>query len=274
MAKGGQIALYRLNHLKSKGIPLIIAHGTISNADTVRALGDYLAGLGFDCWLLDWGGHGLSRAFSRRQDFEYPAFNDVPVALSTVLETTEQKQVYWVSHSGGGHLPLMYLARHPEYQDRIAGIVTMGAQATDGALGVKYKTRAWFLKWVTNLFSQTPKWLISVGTEGEPTRLLAQWSEWNLMQRWVGKDGFDYMSGLSGLKIPVFMLAGSKDDIAPVSGCQKLYNALGSTDKSFLTCSVFNGFDKEYTHGQLIRGRAASGEIYPRIGAWLGQRIS
>ncbi len=70
---------------------------------------------------------------------------------------TGKKQIYWVSHSGGGHLPLMYLARYPEHQEKMAGIVTMGAQATDAALGMKYKARAWALKWVTNFCNRTPK---------------------------------------------------------------------------------------------------------------------
>ena len=60
-----------------------------------------------------------------------------------------------------------------------------------------------------------------MGTEGEPTRLLAQWSKWNLRQKWMGEDGFDYMSGLAKIKIPALIFAGSNDDIAPVSGCKK-----------------------------------------------------
>ena len=272
MDKGGRIALYRLDQPDSKGCPLIITHGTISNADTVRGLGCYLAESGFDCWLLEWGGHGDACASGRHQDFEYPAFNDLPAALGRVLEATGKGRVYWVSHSGGGHLPLMYLARYPELQEKFVGIVAMGAQATDAAQGLKYKARALALKWVTSLLGRTPKQMISVGTEGEPTRLLAQWSDWNLSRRWTGKDGFDYMAALAAVTIPVFMLAGSRDDIAPVSGCRKFYDNLGSRDKSFVTCSVSHGFRKDYTHGQLIRGRAARAEIYPRITAWLEER--
>ena len=39
---GGRIALYRLHVEKLTGLPVIIAHGTISNADTVRTLGKFL----------------------------------------------------------------------------------------------------------------------------------------------------------------------------------------------------------------------------------------
>ncbi len=193
MEKGGQIALHRLNDSRPPGIPVIIAHGTISNVDTVRDLGRYLAALGFDCWLMEWGGHGQSIASSKRQDFEYRACNDFPAAINTILHVTGQKQIYWVSHSGGGHLPLMYIARNPEYQEKIAGMVTIGAQATDAAQGFKYIIRAFILLFVTNLLGQTPKALLPAGTEGEPTRLIAQWARWNLRQKWIGEDGFNYM---------------------------------------------------------------------------------
>jgi oxygen-independent coproporphyrinogen-3 oxidase len=272
MEGGGKIALYRLKNLNPIGLPLIIAHGMISNSEAVRDLGWYLTQLGFDCWLLEWGGHGQSTAFNKRQDFEYPAFNDLPTAISKIIQVTGQQRVYWVSHSGGCHLALMYLARNPERQEKFAGLVTIGAQATDAALGLKHKVRALMLWWVTNLFGQTPRALVSVGTEGEPTRLLAQWSKWNLRGKWMGEDGFDYMNGLAKIKIPALIFAGSNDDIAPVSGCKKVYEAIGSVDKTWLVCSISNHFSKDFTHGKLIRGEAAKNEIFPQVGEWLKKR--
>jgi len=272
MENGGNVALYRLNNSNPIGLPLVIAHGTISNSEAVRGLGRYLTQLGFDCWLFEWGGHGQSTAFSKQQDFEYPAFNDLPAAIAKIIQVTGQQRVYYDSHSGGGHLALMYLARNPERQKKIAGLVTVGAQATDAALGLKYKARALVLWWVTNLFGRTPRVLVLVGTEGEPTRLLAQWSKWNLRQKWMGEDGFDYMNGLAKINIPALSLAGSNDNIAPVSGCRKVYEALGSADKTWLVCSISNNFSKDFTHGQLIYGKAAKYEIYPRIGEWLMKR--
>lgn len=274
MESGGKIALYRLNNSDPIGLPLIIAHGTISNSEAVRDLGRYLTQIGFDCWLLEWGGHGQSTAFNKRQDFEYPAFNDLPTAISKIIQVTGQQRVYWVSHSGGGHLALMYLARDLERQEKFAGLVTIGTQATDAALGLKNKVRALILWWVTNLFGQTPKVLVSVGTEGEPTRLLAQWSKWNLRQKWMGEDGFDYMNGLAKINIPALILAGRNDEIAPVSGCKKLYEALGSEDKTWLVCSISNNFSKDFTHGKLIHGEAAKNEIFPKVGEWLMKRNS
>ena len=273
MKNGGEIVLHRLLNSKTTGVPVIVTHGSISNAEAVRDLALYLSSFGFDCWLLEWGGHGHSTPSSKWQNFEYPAFNDVPTSINSILDMTGHKQVYWVSHSGGGHLPIMYLTRHPEHQSKVAGIVTLGSQATDAAQGFKHIFRAYYLRAVSNILGQVPQKCIPMSTvEGEPTRLLGQWAKWNLKQKWMGEDGFDYMQALPGLKVPFYMIAGSGDDIAPVSGCHKIYEHFGATDKSWLVCSQGTGFSKDYNHGQLIRGRAAKNEIFPKIGEWLLER--
>ena len=273
MKKGGRVSLLRYNG-GNGGSPVIVTHGTFSNVDTVIDLGLYLANQGFDCWLLEWGGHGKSIAPSKLNNFEYPAFNDAQEAIQFVLKHTNQKKLYWVSHSGGGHLALMKLGRNPQTQFEIAGLVIMGAQATDAAIGLKNKTNAVILWIITKLLGRIPKTLIPLGNEGEPTSLLAQWSGWNLRQKWLGKDGFDYMKALEKISIPALVIAGIKDDIAPATGCRKLYDSLGSSDKSWLLCSLEAGFSKDYTHGQLIRGTTAKRELFPKIDEWLKGRNS
>jgi len=274
MVTGGHISLYRLGPPNTFGYPLIVTHGTLSNAKVVRGLGRYLAQLGFDCWLLEWGGHGQSKAASKRQNFEYPGFHDVPTAISAVLRYTQKPKLYWISHSGGGHLLLMYLARHSKKQSEIAGFVTIGTQATDAALKLRQKIKAGYYWGVTMLLSETPLSLLPAGNEGEPTCLLAQWFGWNIRQRWVGTDGFDYLSALSKLTLPAMILAGGNDIIAPASGCIKFFNSLGSTDKSWLLCAESTGFSQNFTHEQLVIGREAHSEVFPHVGNWLVQRNS
>jgi pimeloyl-ACP methyl ester carboxylesterase len=269
---GGRIALHRLLPAKPVGLPIILAHGTMSNAETLSDLAQYLCALGFDCWSLDWGGHGESQAFNRKQNFEHPAFHDVPLAIETVLQKSGHEKIHWLSHSGGGHLALMHLARNPGFQDQFASLVTLGAQATDGAMGLKFKSRAMILWAITKTLGHFPKSLASVGTEGEPSQLLAQWAKWNITGQWLGTDGVDYLQGLSVLTLPALIMAGGNDNIAPESGCKKVFNMLSSADKSWQVCSISNGFSKDYSHGQLIRGSAAKKEVFVTIADWLLER--
>ena len=275
MPQGGCISLYQVSpasdsHPKSK--PLLVTHGTISNGQSVWPLAEHLAAAGFDCWVLEWGGHGKSEVAHKHQTFESPALYDVPVAIDTVLRVSKQNQLYWVSHSGGGHLPLMHLAHFPEQENKIAGLVSIGAQATHGALTLRHKARAAALWAITHLCGVTPKALAAVGTEGEPSKLLAQWAVWNLRQRWSGKSGIDYLKSLSSRTLPAFIIAGSKDEIAPAAGCRVFFDHLSSDDKQWLECGRTAGFSKDYNHGQLVMGRAAKEEIFPKIEQWLMDR--
>lgn len=269
---GGRIVLYHLDPPESPRAAVIVTHGTISNADSVRDLARYLVDLGFDVWLLEWGGHGKSRAASRRQDFEYAALHDVPAAVGAVLEATGRDRLFWVSHSGGGLLALMYLARHSEARERIAGLVTMGAQVTDAAIGAAGMLKTVLLWSVTTVLGRTPKLLVPMGSEGEPTRLLAQWSVWNLRRRWLGGDGLDYVEAIASLMVPALVFAGVRDTIAPHSGCRRLFDALGSRDKTWVLGSTSEGFAKNLSHGGLVLGQVAREEVFPRIGEWLTRR--
>lgn len=272
MPKGGEIVLHRLLPAggNAVGLPVVVAHGTLSNAGAVRDLAVHLLSFGFDCWLLEWGGHGQSTPYSKWQNFEYPAFNDVPVCIETVLAESGHKALYWVSHSGGGHLPLMHLVQNPQEHHKVAGIATIGSQSTKAALSIQHKLRAYVLRIVSNLFGGIPQRLIPMGTvEGEPTRLLDQWAKWNLQQKWVGDDGTDYLASLVNLTMPFFMIAGGNDDIAPAAGCFDVFQQFGGDDKTWLECSREAGFSKDYNHGQLVRGGAAKQEIFPKISDWL-----
>ncbi|MEO2030824.1 MAG: alpha/beta fold hydrolase [Planctomycetaceae bacterium] len=273
MENGGRIALYRLRSENAAGLPVIIAHGTISNADTVRTLGRFLATRGFDCWLLEWAGHGQSEPASSKQNFEYPAFNDLPAAIHAVLRETQQQRVIWLAHSGGGHLPLMYLSRHPEKQTHFAGIVAIGTQSTHAATRLRDKFAGVVLWCITMLMNRTPKVILPVGNEHEPTRLLLQWANWNMKQRWLGEDGLDYMAALAGVTVPAIVVAGGNDSIAPAAGCRAIFEAIGSSDKTWILCSEAHGFSRDLAHGQLIRGPIAQNEVFPRLEEWLRCRI-
>lgn len=277
MPQGGCISLYRLAPFKNEthnSKPLLITHGTISNGQSVWPLAEHLKAAGFDCWVLEWGGHGKSEVAHKHQTFESPALYDVPVAIDSVLNLTKQPQLYWISHSGGGHLPLMHLAHFPEQEQKLAGLISIGAQATHGALTFKHKARAAALWAITHLCGHTPNALAAAGTEGEPSKLLAQWAVWNLKQKWIGKSGIDYLSSLSSRNLPTFIIAGSKDDIAPSAGCRMFFDHLSSEDKQWLECGRTSGFSKEFNHGQLVMGRAAKEEIFPKIERWLMERNS
>lgn len=264
MQGGGHVALHRIKPANANGEPVVVAHGTLSNKLAVQHLADFLVEQGFDTWLLEWGGHGDSKAANRKQNFEYPALNDLPVAIDFITSHTGQSRLHWTSHSGGGLLALMMLARHPERISQIKSLSLIGAQVTDAAPTLKEKMRVAALGALTRLFGKTPQRLVPIGPEGEPTLLLVQWCTWNLSGRWHGSDGFDYLKALGQLKVPSLVIAGGRDDVAPTKGCRRIYDALGGP-KSWHECAVRQGFSKDFSHSQMIRGEAARAEVFPLL---------
>jgi alpha-beta hydrolase superfamily lysophospholipase len=264
MQGGGHVALHRIKPANSIGEPVVVAHGTLSNKLAVQHLADYLVAQGFDTWLLEWGGHGQAEPAHRKQNFEYPAFNDLPVAIDFIAQYTGHAQVHWTSHSGGGLLALMLLARQPDRVSQIKTLSLIGAQVTDAAPNLKEKMRVAALGTLTRLFGRTPQKLVPIGPEGEPTLLLVQWCKWNLSGRWKGTDGFDYLEALKQVNVPSLVIAGGRDDVAPPKGCRRIYDALGGP-KTWHECTVKQGFSKDFSHSQMIRGEAARTEVFPLL---------
>jgi pimeloyl-ACP methyl ester carboxylesterase len=189
-----------------------------------------------------------------------------------VRERTQTDRLFLVGHSGGGLAFFMYLARHPEMAARIAGVVTLASQATAAGLGWHGLTTITRIAAANNLGNRARQRL-RLGPEQEFRGVVNQWFEWNLRRRWRSRDGLDYLAALRAVSTPALCFAGAGDrHIAPVEGCRRLFEALGSADKSLLVCGRAQGFVEDYDHALIVASRGARQEIWPRILAWLQER--
>lgn len=263
--KKSHIAVYRYADRSSKYPPVILTHGTFSNALICRNLAAFLHMAGFDCWIYEWTGHGQSESGQLYLDAEGFARHDVPRVVQTVLEQTNRRTCSWVAHSGGGFLPLMAMARNPLLQKKIQAVAGLGSQTTGAGKTIFGKLVTRILPVIEPLFGKVPGPLLGLGPEDEVSGFLAQWADWNRSGKWVGADGFDYDTAMGEIQIPVFFMAGAKDRIAPPEGCRKLVDSLGSHEKSFVLCSKETGFREDYTHPRLIASQNATQEIWPMI---------
>jgi oxygen-independent coproporphyrinogen-3 oxidase len=263
--KKSQIALYRYTNLSNQYPPVILTHGTFSNALICKNLAAFLNRAGFDCWIYEWTGHGKSEYGQLSLDAEGFARHDVPRVIQTVLEETDNRTCNWVAHSGGGFLPLIYMARNPLVQDKIQAIVGMGSQTTGIGKTIPGKLITRILPVIHTLLGKVPGPLSGLGPEDEVSGFLTQWAQWNRSGKWVGTDGFDYDKAMGKIQIPALFIAGGRDKIAPPDGCRSLVNSLGSIEKSFMLCSKEKGFFEDYTHPRLIASQNAKKEIWPMV---------
>lgn len=270
---GVQGTLTRVAREESALPPIVLTHGTFSNARLCERLARFLQEAGFDCWILEWPGHGQGKAKAPKWSYEQLALHEVRETLRAVRKATGKETVLWVGHSAGGVLPFIYLARNPGEARHFQGIVTMGSQTTSAGPGVlgRLKLGVGFL--MTNVLGRAPGTLLGLGPENEVRPLMNQWFRWNWSGQWRGEDGFDYLEELKRVRVPTLSMAGAGDDfIAPEAGCRRLFDALGSPDKTFLRCAKATGFQEDYSHTRLIASRSAQAELWPRIAEWLRQR--
>ncbi len=260
-----RIALYRYENLLSESPPVILTHGTFSNALICAKLAEFLSTNGFDCWIYEWIGHGLSDYGDLYPDAEEFALHDVPAIIETVLKETKKKSCIWVAHSGGGFLPLIYMARNPHRQHEIQAIAGIGSQTTGAGRTWIGKLTTRILPVVIQMLGKVPGPLFGLGPEDEVSGFLNQWCQWNRSGRWIGKDGFNYEKAMGNIHIPTVLIAGENDLIAPPNGCQHMFQSLGSTQKKYVLCSKATGYMEDYTHPRLIASQNAKIEVWPIV---------
>jgi predicted alpha/beta hydrolase len=270
---GVELSLLRFSGDVRSNVPVLLTHGTLSNAQVCVRLASFLAEQGFDAWILEWRGHGESAAGDASPDFQYLAEFDVPAGLEAVRKLTGKPDVFLVGHSGGGLVFLMHLARQLESRTHIRGLVTLASQATEAGATWRDKARIAGFAVVNNVRGHLPGPALGLGPENEWRKVMNQWFRWNLSGRWLARDGFDYAKALRDVDIPMLCLAGAGDRfIAPVRGCRRLFDVVGSRDKEFVVCGKTAGFTEEYDHTRIIASRPAGQEVWPVILTWMRKR--
>jgi oxygen-independent coproporphyrinogen-3 oxidase len=271
---GVELSLLRFARNVQWNVPILLTHGTLSNALVCARLASSLADQGFDAWILEWRGHGQSARGDARPDFQYLADFDVPAGIAAVQQATQRKEIFLVGHSGGGLVFLMHLARQREKSAFVRGIVTIASQATEAGHTWRDKAKIASFAAVNNTLGHLPGPMLGLGPENEWREVMNQWFRWNLSRRWLARAEFDYAQALGEIDVPLLCLADAGDRfIAPVRGCLRLYETVGSRDKRFVLCGKSDGFSEDYDHTRIIASRAADQEIWPIISEWLRKRL-
>lgn len=266
-ADGVRVALHRLGQAGAPRVLLI--PGTFSNHTFwlgTRGVGfaRTLADAGYEAWVLDPRGHGLSDKPERKQrwDIDDWARKDLPTALHAMASA--DAPVHIIGHSAGGAVTLAALSADKELHSLVRSVVTAGTPVP--WLQPWRGIGAWVIRATSQVFGRFPARLLRLGPEDELPRVMSQWMTWNIEGHWTGDDGTDYSAGLEHLHMPFFMIAGSADRLfAPPYACEGLFNMIGSQRKQF---RVFDGLD----HVGLIVSKRARQEVWPAILEFLNRQ--
>jgi pimeloyl-ACP methyl ester carboxylesterase len=271
-----------------------------------HSLAHHLAAKGFDCYTVEWRGTGASARpppGGRRGDFGVDDHIrlDAPAVLEHIARDSGAERVYWVGHSLGGLIG--YAVAQGEGASRLAGLVTIASPAyfaqhrpflrralTVGSVLAwpRIFRQAWMSRALAPFLGHLtlPLTEILVNPEHIPpplqrklyANLIGSVSRKVLLQfrDWLTHDAFrsedhsvDYRKGLERLRLPVLVLGGSQDALAPSYCIEAAYAQLGSTDKTLVIFGREHGDRMDYGHGDVIFGAGAPEEVFPAVSRWL-----
>ena len=285
------------------------ANRYIFDAPGSPSLARFLSKRGRDVWVAELRGSGMSdRPGIFLADVPYSwTFDDhlhydVPAIISHVINRTSAGTIHWVGHSMGGMLIHAYLSEHK--CPAICSAITLGAPTDfskttmkaiiilsrmrfalrlmpippmpfNGRLVVPIADRVpaclLGLFYPPNIAPDVARRIVALGSE-----LITSWKLWLDFGRFVDtgvlahENGRPYLKNISQSSVPIFLIAGAKDAMAPPdsvsAACvpgkdsgERLYNVLGKT----------SGTVEDYGHVDLLVGMRAEQEVFPSILEWL-----
>jgi pimeloyl-ACP methyl ester carboxylesterase len=294
--------------------PVLLCHGLATNHlnfdfQPPYSLAHALADAGFEVYSLDWRGAGASRPPRGRGRFDFDADDlieqDTPAVVDLVLSDAQAEGLFWVGHSLGGLVG--YAVVGGDEGRRVRGLCALGAPVyfryprwlallmracTLLAWPIAFRQRllslalAPFVGHLTLPLSDVlvspksiaPKVLRSIYAnlvDSMGYRLLCQLDDWTRHDRFCSRDAVhDYRARLQGVSVPVLVLGGTRDGLAPPRAIRAQAALLGAKDKTLMLFGKENGDRLEYGHGDLLFGMGAPSEVYPRIVAWLAERAT
>jgi len=237
--------------------------------------GAHLADAGFDVWIPELRGHGLSPKGNRfsRITAEAQIRHDLP-AIERLVRETNGRPLFWVGHSFGGMFILAAFAAGAVGQDNVAGLVTFGSQISKGDVYLKIPPVAWAAKTALKLLGYFPAPAMGLGPEVESAGTMIEIIRWKqLGGRWTDSRGFSYWDGLAAVTVPILGLAAAADKNDPPEGCRMTLDRMGSRDKTFVLLGKSDGFAIDYDHVGMVVGKTAVTEVWPRVTDWMEARV-
>jgi alpha-beta hydrolase superfamily lysophospholipase len=97
-------------------------------------------------------------------------------------------------------------------------------------------------------------------------RAMFAWANEVRAQRAGGEGLFGYASRFEAIDVPLLIIAGKHDDLAPPASVEPAYELSGSSDKTYRVLP--------FGHIDMLVGRDAPQLSWPLIEAWLGRRVA
>jgi pimeloyl-ACP methyl ester carboxylesterase len=269
-----------------------------------RSFSNYLSRAGFDVFNLDLRGHGRSRHFGARSPRSVDEYisEDIPIAVDEVMSHTAGRPPFIVGHSLGGLVAYAAAPKLEGAVAGIASIgspyhFTRGsislqaiafffdamrrAKVPDVGVPVPLYPFGAFMRTIRRV-ADSPFYPIPLrGWHAgalEPHVLdqhlrlafdrvgmaeVRDMFEWASQKRFGGATQ-DYVERFEAMDLPLLVVAGSNDDLAPPASVRPGFERSRAKDKTYRTVPL--------GHIDLLVGRDAPLSSWPLVSAWLDKR--
>ncbi|KQB54880.1 EstX protein [Pseudomonas endophytica] len=258
-----------------RGVPVILLHGSFSNrrfwySPKGVGLGAFLARAGFDVWLPEMRGHGLSSRnihWSKNRVADYARY-DLPAIGAFVREQSGQIP-HWIGHSQGAITLAAALGGQYLEAAQVRSAAFFGCQINRRYWSLKIPPVQWGAYLLLKRFAQLSGTRLKRGPEDEPVSIALESLRWNgLMGRFKDADR-DWWAGLAEVQLPVLLVAAAGDRLTPEWACRKLYEQLGAAQRKFVCLGREQGFSSDFGHAEMLASPEAQHEVWPLVQNWL-----
>ncbi|MBS7660357.1 alpha/beta fold hydrolase [Pseudomonas lalucatii] len=275
-----ELALTRLGRFGregERGVPVVLLPGSFSNrrfwySPKGLGLGPYLARAGFDVWIAEMRGHGLSprnRGYRGNRVGDYVRY-DLP-AIAAFIHEQNPQAAHWLGHSLGGITLAGALGGGYLEQARVASVALFGSQVSRIYWPLKLPPVEWGARLLLGRFSVLSGARLRRGPEDEPIGLALESLRWHGLFGRFGDAERDWWAGLGEVRVPVLAVAAAGDRQDPAWACHKLLEQFGGASREFLCLGSSRGFSSDFGHVEMLVSKAAQDEVWPLVEHWLRQ---
>lgn len=261
-----------------------LLHGSIENgriyySKSGKGLAPFLASKGYDVYIPDLRGKGLSLpAVSKSSpDGQYEAIvEDIPAFLHEIRKIRPNAAIHAMAHSWGGVLLLSFLARFDN-----PGIESMVFFASKRDVRIQNWQRWLNIDLLWNGMGRYLVWKYGylyitrygIGSDNEPRRFFEEVNHLVYAKKWKDpRDKFDYNSALNKKDLPpTLYLTGAKDTHSGNAKDVKrlLIEAGNRAGDKFMLLSKKNGHLADYDHVNILTHPKAHLDVYELALQWI-----